>query len=287
LGRASPQDPEVAAACAELERLRQERPAWVDQLTFLGDVLPALYEEPIVQTAPPLTPDQAAAKLSAGVPLLRGETLAVDAKALGRGWQRVCAALRNRPGGEPAAALAEVVKQGRLDLAELLPAVLSGRPEDVHGRADELGLDAGLTATVLRLAVFPVLARVSALLDEAYHGGPWTMGYCPTCGSWPLLGEFRGLEQLRFLRCGWCAAQWEFPRLCCPFCGLRDHQRLGYFHVEGEEARHRAATCDECRGYVKMVTALSALSGPRLLVADVATMHLDLAAAERGYSPPF
>ena len=46
----------------------------------------------------------------------------------------------------------------------------------------------------------------------------------------------------------------------------------------------RAATCDECRGYVKMVTTLSALPPLALLVADAATLHLDLAAAERGFT---
>src|SRR5262249_45021716 len=114
-------------------------------------------------------------------------------------------------------------------------------------------------------------------------GRAWEPGYCPTCGSWPLLGEFRGLEQTRWLRCGLCASEWEFARLQCPFCGTRDHRALGYLHVEGEETKCRAATCEECRGYVKMQATLFALSAPQLLVADVATLHLDLAAAERGY----
>jgi FdhE protein len=267
-----------------LEELGRARPVWSGQITFLRDVLPALYEEPPSETAPLLAPDLAAAKLAGGMPLLRGESLLVDAKALGRRWQRICAALPSQPGAEAARALADAIKRGRLEPAELLAALLAGRPEEVHGRADQLGLDAGLTATVLRLAVFPVLAQVGAALAPFRESVRWEAGYCPVCGSWPLLGEFRGLEQVRFLRCGWCAAGWEFPRLRCPYCGQRDHQQLGYLHVEGEEAKHRAATCDACRGYVKMVTTLSALTGPRLLVADVATMHLDLVAAERGYT---
>jgi FdhE protein len=119
-----------------------------------------------------------------------------------------------------------------------------------------------------------------APLRQGIH---WEQGFCPTCGSWPLLGEFRGLEQRRFLRCGLCATAWEFPRLLCPFCGERDHQQLGYLHAEGEEASRRASTCDSCRGYVKMVATLTPLSEAALLVADLATLHLDLAAAERGY----
>jgi FdhE protein len=88
-----------------------------------------------------------------------------------------------------------------------------------------------------------------------------------------LLGEYRGLDQSRFLRCGLCAAGWEVPRLFCPFCGNREHARLGLLHAEGEESKYRAATCAECRGYVKMLATLTALP----------PLHLDLAAAQRGY----
>jgi formate dehydrogenase maturation protein FdhE len=72
-------------------------------------------------------------------------------------------------------------------------------------------------------------------------------------------------------------------RLRCPYCDNTDHRTLGYFHVDGEEGRYRAATCDACRGYVKMVSTLQALSAPQLLVVDLATLHLDLAAADRGF----
>ncbi len=106
------------------------------------------------------------------------------------------------------------------------------------------------------------------------------------CGAWPSLGEFRGLEQVRFLRCGLCAMSWEFPRLQCPFCGNDDHRQLGYLHQEGEESKHRVATCDACRGYIKMVATLGPLEPVRLLVMDVATLPLDLVAAERGYAVP-
>jgi formate dehydrogenase maturation protein FdhE len=54
-------------------------------------------------------------------------------------------------------------------------------------------------------------------------------------------------------------------------------------HVDGEQERWRATTCEACRGYVKMVASLDVLPLGRLLVIDLATLHLDLAAAERGY----
>jgi hypothetical protein len=54
-------------------------------------------------------------------------------------------------------------------------------------------------------------------------------------------------------------------------------------HEEGREEKERAAVCDRCRGYVKTVFTLSALTPMELLVADVITLPLDLIAGERGY----
>jgi FdhE protein len=134
--------------------------------------------------------------------------------------------------------------------------------------------------------LFPALASLAESLEGLRAAGAWDRGYCPTCGGWPVLGEFRGLEQVRYLRCGLCASGWEFPRLRCAYCGGADHRHLGYFHAEGEEGRYRAGTCDACRGYVKMVSTLAPLTGPALLVADLATVHLDLVAVERGFVAP-
>jgi FdhE protein len=282
LGRSRELPAHLNEPLAELARLAQDRPSLAEGAAVLAASLPALYAEPVAEPPPALTPEHAAAKLAGGVPLLRGEGLALDESALRR-WVAVCDVAAGRQDGQAARALAAAVRDGRLVLGELVQEALAGRPEAVHARAEAVQLDPPLVASTLRLALFPVLARWAAALAPLRRGIPWHGGYCPTCGSWPLLGEFRGLEQIRFLRCGLCASEWEFPRLLCAFCGNRDHRQLGYFHAEGEESSRRAATCDACGGYVKMVTTLAALSEPGVLVADLATLHLDLAAAERGY----
>jgi FdhE protein len=281
-GRAAELPEAVRDALAELSRLTQERPALAGPARLLSDVLPGLYQEPVTETVPCLAPDQAAAKLAGGVALLRGETLAVDVAAFGRRWRHVCAAVERHQDGPAARALADAVQRGVLDARELTQEIVAGQPEAIYARADAQGLDADLTATVLRLTLFPVLCHAQEGLAGVRLGG-WSHGYCPTCGSWPVLGEFRGLEQTRLLRCGLCAGEWEFPRLRCPFCDETDHRRLGYLHIEGEEGKYRAATCETCRRYVKMASTLGALSPPQVLVTDVATLHLDLAAAERAY----
>jgi FdhE protein len=276
----------VEEARAELERLAAARPALQPVVDWLLDVLPDL--APVTAASPlSIEPDIARARLQAGIPLLRGERLAVDVRAWRQRWRRACEALEARQGDGAARALEGAVRDGTLDLAGMLTAVLQGEPEVVRQRADDLGLDAGLVTTQLRFTLYGTFTALEASLAPLRVGVVWERGYCPTCGSWPLLGEFRGLDQSRFLRCGLCASGWEVPRLWCPFCGNRDHELLGSIHAEGEETKYRVSVCDGCRGYVKMASTLTALPPLHLLVADVAMLHLDLAAAERGYTNHF
>ena len=286
LGRQPPQPPrEVEDARAELARLAEQRPDLAELARELGDLLPALYAEPVVGPPPTISPEAAAVKLQAGVPLLRGEPLAIDQPAFRRCLERLIKVLkRRRP--DAASALAAALRDQRLVGAPLVAEMLAGRPQAIHLRAEALGLDVPLTASLFALAVSSFLGPIRAALESLWRTPSWAHGYCPVCGSWPKLGEFRGLEQTRFLRCGLCAAEWEMPRLRCTFCGTTDHRQLGYLHLEGEENRYRAATCQECRQYVKMISTLVALTPPQILTADLATVHLDLLAANQGFSQP-
>jgi FdhE protein len=284
-GRPPALPPEVEEAQTELARLGEQTPALAALAGQLLDLLPAMYAGLLQAAVPALAPENAAEKLKAGVPLLRGEAFEIDSSALKHRFQDLVGTLARRR-ADAAPALAQAVRSGQLDVADLTSSVLNGRPERIHERAAMLELDVSLTASVLSLTLFAALVPISAALQPLLSAGSWTSGYCPVCGSFPRLGEFRGLEQIRFLRCSLCAAEWQFPRLCCPFCGNRDHHRLGYLHVEGEEGKCRAATCEECRQYLKMVSTLAPLAPMQLLVRDVATVHLDLLAADGGFSPP-
>jgi FdhE protein len=282
-GRKSP-PPELAEAIAELDELGRARPALQAPASLLRDLLPALLADPVVVPPLQISTETAQARLAGGLPLLRDEALVIEPSALRARLLTVCKVVEHYQAG--AADLIQAVRNSTLDASDLLREVLAGRPEAVHARAEVLGLDASLTATALRLAWLPFLAPIALALEPLRPSGVWDRGYCPTCGSWPLLGEYRGLEQIRVLRCGLCASAWEFARLRCPFCDTRDHRQLAYLHTSDEQDRYRASTCDACHGYVKMVSSLSALTLPLLLVKDVATLHLDLAAAERGFFVP-
>jgi FdhE protein len=275
----------VVEAQTELDRLARDRPAYVEPIALLRDVIPIL--APVADgPAPYLETEYAQAKLAAGIPLLREESWLPDEGEFKRRWREICDIVRERRRDDGTAALATALRGGKLESGAMFRAVIAGRPGEVADQMERLGLDPALGATILRFTLFPALVPVSTRLATLREGVGWQHGYCPVCGSWPLLGEFRGLEQTRYLRCGLCAAEWEVARLFCAFCGNRDHTLLGFIHVEGEETSYRAATCSGCQGYVKMLATLSALPPLQLLVADVATLHLDLAAGERGYVNP-
>ena len=286
LGTGEPLAVGLADAISKIDGLSRSRPSLAAPAAVLREILPEVTTE-LEETAriSPSSKD-VTAKLARGTPLLRGESLTVDTASLRRRWLTVCRAVKRHQGGEVPTAIIKAADHGTLDPAELLAEVVAGRPAAVLERAQALGVDASLLATALRLAALPHMARLAIDFERLWRRAGWPHGYCPVCGSWPLLGEFRGLEQTQFLRCALCATSWEFPRLCCPFCGTSDHRQLAYIHAGGEQDRYRAATCDACHGYLKTVSTLAALSLPLLLVEDLATLHLDFAAADRGFFVP-
>jgi len=187
---------------------------------------------------------------------------------------------------QPYKALAAAINKQRLDLWILGNTLLVGATDILSAQLTAQSYPPGLVLTLLRLALLPFLERVATQLTAWHNVQSWGRGYCPTCGAWPVLAEQRGLEQQRYLRCGLCASSWEIDRLLCPFCTTRDHTLLGYFQVEGEEQRKRAATCDACQGYIKLCSTLTLLTTPQLLLEEVALMHLDLIVMAKGYVSP-
>jgi len=138
---------------------------------------------------------------------------------------------------------------------------------------------------VAQLAATPVLCacwrELAAQIPPSFQ-----RGWCPVCGAWPQLSEMRGIERRRRLRCGRCLADWSLPVLHCAFCDEVDHRKLGSLVVEGQEQNNRVETCETCRGYLKTIATLGALSPEHLSGRDLDTVPLDLAAQERGYARP-
>jgi FdhE protein len=274
-------EPALASAIARLERLAEERPELNGPAGWLRQRLPDLAAQEKV-SGESLSAETVRATLAQGIGVLRGQRLQFDAHGFRRRWQRALETLPNPLGDQSTARIAHVFRSKKLAPCEIVDALLAGGAEHLRVRMADLDLDPGAMATALRAASFPLLVCLRDQWQTILTETTWERGQCPLCGNLPLLGEFRGLEQDRILRCGWCAACWQVPRLFCPYCGTRDHQRLGLLHRDGEQNHRRASVCEACGHYVKMISTLAELPPLELWVADLETIHLDLAAAERG-----
>lgn len=274
--RTEPIPPQLAAALADLERLAADRPELSAASRTLAGVLRAAFLAPVPETPRHADPDLIVSAWRSGIPAFRAGASppALDPDDL---RARGLSILESLAGANPRALpFQKAIRATTADLRAWAHLALSDRPEAVDEQALSLGIDPALARSVLRLALLPALARWSESLAAIRPEGLWTRGDCPNCGSVPVLAESRGLEQRRSWRCGVCAAGWEGERLRCPFCGETDHHRLHYRFAEGEQDRHRLSLCDTCGGRLKVVSTLAPLSAPALLVAELATVHLDV-----------
>jgi len=285
----------LGQALSRLAQLAEQHP----ELASLADLQAALLKVTF-SSAPPiptvtLDPEHAASKFQAGVPLLRGEPITLDANWLRKQYGALCDAViaqqaadgaRSNLSQTAAQMLKNAVTQGTLDVQSLTLDVLAGDPNNVSQRAAQLDLDAGLAATLLRWTLLPILEQLAHVLHPLRNNVAWQRGYCLTCGAWPIFAEQRGIEQNRFLRCGLCASEWQSVRVECPFCGSRTPGDIAYLHEETGLGTQRAVTCERCHCYYKVVTALVPTPTPQLAVVDLATLHLDLIALDRAYAPP-
>lgn len=173
----------------------------------------------------------------------------------------------------------------RVDGLALLEATVCQDDARLDALASAAHADAPVVHVVGQMAALPLLqACASALAQEL--PASWWEGYCPLCGAWPVLAEYAGLERKRQLRCGRCGTGWAVPSLRCAFCDETHHDNLGYLTPEKDEQMRKVEVCHTCKGYVKGLTTVRPLAPWAILLDDLSTVHLDVAALERGYQRP-
>jgi FdhE protein len=271
-GTASGLREDLEAGLAGLERRAPEWRAWLELLraTVRAGAEPGWDDA--------LAPDQPGSERAPGTPLLQGRTLELDDRRVQDLVQRIGIALGER------SALGSY-RPSSSESLELLSAALRQDAAALERLAETAGVDPGGLGAVAHLVAWPLLQACGRCLRERIPSD-WQQGFCPVCGAWPTVAELRGLERTRWLRCGWCAAGWPLPWLWCPFCGEHRHDRLGCLVPEARQDSRKVDTCLECRGYLKSLTTLEAMTPVAVLLADLETVELDLVARERGWLRP-
>jgi FdhE protein len=220
-------------------------------------------------------------RLAEGVPLLHGVDITVDGEHAVALVRRLAAAAAEHAGIRVEHALGS-----EPDAIELIATSITRDTDRLGQLADALAIEMSLLATLGSIAAVPVLQACRRRGSSLVADSGWDEAYCPICGGWPTLAEMRGLERQRWLRCGRCGAGWLFAGMVCVFCGCADHKDLGYLAPEGERDSRRAETCECCHSYLKTMATLGALQPEEVLLQDINSVELDIAAIQQGYGRP-
>jgi FdhE protein len=140
--------------------------------------------------------------------------------------------------------------------------------------------DPGLIRCVGWLTIGASLKPLLREFDAWRDDDRWMRSACPACGARPAMAQLAGVEpgRQRFLVCGCCATRWRYLRTTCPFCEAAPH-RLASLGIDGEGGL-RIDYCESCRGYLK---TYNGQGSEGVLLADWTSLHLDIAAAGRGW----
>ena len=133
----------------------------------------------------------------------------------------------------------------------------------------------------IALALRPFLARCADAAQPAAALAVWMVGRCPVCGGEPELGVIESPE-LRRLICGQCGLRWVFDAGSCPHCPNTDRRQLTSFATA--DRRYHVTACEVCRRYLKSYNGQRAARPVMPAVDTLATLPLDAAAIQRGYS---
>lgn len=141
--------------------------------------------------------------------------------------------------------------------------------------------EANVVDEVLTIAMRPFLSRCAEVLQPRPELALWTHPHCALCGGEAELAVITPAAE-RHLICGRCTLRWKFEPLACPYCRNDDRARITSFATP--DGKYRVYACDVCRRYLKAYDGRRA-SRPVMPIADgVATLPLDAAAMQRGYT---
>jgi len=171
-----------------------------------------------------------------------------------------------------------------IDVVGLFAASLSHDRSRIAEIASSTGAEPDALHAVAGLLPLPFLQACNRRWKHALPKS-WAEGFCLLCGAWPALAETRGIERDRYLRCGRCGGEWQAHILRCGFCGTNDHEQLATLVPEKAGASAIEA-CKRCHGYVKTFTRLQGCPPASVMIEDLASVDLDVAALAQGYRRP-
>ena len=261
----------------EFEALAREYPDWQPWLRVVEEVMREATDASWENAVPTVQ------SRASDVPHLAAISVTADLAKIRR-WQQHLLQTAAQSGASRMRQLGSLQKFV-LDSAALFEAALCENGAALKQMADELEMDPDPFSAVTSLIAVHFLHACNRRWEQLRVPG-WTAGYCPTCGAWPAFAESRGIERSHYLRCGRCGAEWQTQALVCCFCSNRDHKELGSLVPEKSGPSRTIDTCNRCRGYLKTFTKLQGSAATKIMLDDLASVDLDIAALEQGFKRP-
>jgi FdhE protein len=180
--------------------------------------------------------------------------------------------------------LKAALKKNQLDLKNCMEDMLHNRDEIIRQSASRLETDPLTLKFILGQLLKPLVEKQAESLRSVIQNLNWKKGYCPVCGSFPVLSYLKENEGQRWLMCGLCSHEWHFMRTQCPFCENEDPKKSELCFVEGREYE-RAEMCHQCKRYL---VGIDMRKYPYDFIPEVTVagmMYLDILAQEKGFIP--
>ncbi len=282
---------ELDRVIKRINTIEKERPSHKEILQFVKYIIREQHKiKPLIKVKRIDINEETAKKLlKEGFPLIDKKEIKLDMDSAATLFKNICRALQRKKDEKiavEAKKISQALRKKEIDLQELFKKLVEGDKEYLDSISGKTGLNKWLLTFLAESSINPLLEAYAEKLKGYVDQEIWFKGYCPICGSQPVIGELRnteGLEGARFLVCSSCSFKWRFKRLACPFCGNEDHKKLRYFNTEADGKGYRVDVCEECKKYIKTIDTGALGEGAILLVEDIATLHLDIIAQKEGY----
>ncbi len=274
----------LAALRKRAQELKKKRPGYWDILDFYVKIREAQAASTACLKLPPIKPGMQgeADRAEENTSLIGREDFPVDLQASVDLFHTLCriGSMANTRLAEEMAKIGGALNDKRQTLETLL--ANSGKEQTIRETAASLGLDGQVLSFLIRNSVKPSIDAGMEQLKGHVEPEEWRKNHCPVCGCLPSVNILEGKEGKRYSVCSWCGFRWRIDRLSCAVCGSNEQQYLEYFYGEGEEA-YRIDVCGKCRHYIKTIDQRD-LEPSDPCLEDLATLHLDVIAVDRGYA---
>ena len=277
---------ELSRIIKRINVIEKERPSHKEILQFVKGIIREQHKiKPSIKVKRiDINEETAKNQMKEGFPLIDKKDIKLDMNSAENLFKNICKALQRKEKIAPEIKkITQAIRKGEIDLKELFGKLIAGDKAYIDSAGEKTELNRWLLLFLAESSIHPVLEAYAEKLKGYVDQEIWFRGYCPVCGSAPVLGELRKDAGERFLQCSSCSFQWRFKRLACPFCGNEDHKKLRHFHTEADGKAYRVDVCEECKKYIKTIDLRELNVEVVPLVEDMSTLHLDIIAEKEGY----